>query len=228
MPAIKLKGISKTYGNLSALHEVSFELESGAFLFVCGPNGAGKTTLLEIICSLKRPSAGSTQVFGKSLPFEKAADLAKIGAAFSHSFLYPDMTVRENLTFWGRLYGVSDLSLKVDGLMDEFDLAGKRDTLVKNLSSGLEKRASIARALVGNPDLIVMDEPLNALDDRSRRVFSSYMAGMKSKGRTAIFTGHEPEAVGALASHALVLVNGRMDFFGDISRGLERVKDLKT
>ena len=207
--------LSKQYGDSFALEEISFSLESGDALFVGGQNGAGKTTLLEIISGLRKPTTGSC----------KLTDTSKfISGVFDDSFLYADLTVEENLLFFAKIYGIKNHPDAVLNFMQIFKLLEKRNCFVKNLSFGFEKRTAIARAVLINPSVLILDEPTTGLDISSREEVLKSISSLISSGSTIIFSSHDTLVAKRLASKMAFLENGRLKFFGDFGEGERLIK----
>jgi heme exporter protein A len=206
-PAIELQGLTRRYGEREALADVSLTLEAGATLVVFGPNGAGKTTLLRVLATLLRPHAGSARVLGHALPGAGWAVRGRVGLLGHASLLYRDLTARENLRFHARLHGVAPE--RVEALLDAVGLAARADDPVHTYSRGMVQRAAVARAVLHDPELLLLDEPTANLDPRAAELVEP-LIGVAS-GRTRVLTSHDP--VGGLqgADLALGLRAGRTE-----------------
>ncbi|MDX6686276.1 MAG: heme exporter protein [Baekduia sp.] len=206
-PAIELQGLTRRYGDREALADVSLTLATGATLVVFGPNGAGKTTLLRVLATLLRPHAGTARVLGHALPAEGWAVRGRVGLLGHASLLYRDLTARENLRFHARLHGVGPE--RVEALLDAVGLAARADDPVHTYSRGMVQRAAVARAVLHDPELLLLDEPTANLDPRAAELVEPLIGA--SSGRTRVLTSHDP--VGGLqgADLALGLRAGRTE-----------------
>jgi heme exporter protein A len=206
-PAIELQGLTRRYGEREALADVSLTLHAGATLVVFGPNGAGKTTLLRVLATLLRPHAGTARVLGHALPGEGWAVRGRVGLLGHASLLYRDLTARENLRFHARLHGVAPE--RVEALLDAVGLAARADDPVHTYSRGMVQRAAVARAVLHDPELLLLDEPTANLDPRATELVEPLIGA--SSGRTRVLTSHDP--VGGLegADLALGLRAGRTE-----------------
>ena len=205
--AIELDGLTRRHGEREALSDVTLTLPAGATLVVFGPNGAGKTTLLRVLATLLRPHGGTARVLGKELPGEGWAVRGKVGFLGHASLLYRDLTARENLRFHARLHGVD--AARVDALLDAVGLKSRADDPVHTYSRGMVQRAAVARAVLHDPELLLLDEPTANLDPRAVEVVEPLIGA--ASGRTRVVTSHDP--VGGLrdADLALGLRGGRAE-----------------
>ncbi|WP_445148119.1 heme ABC exporter ATP-binding protein CcmA [Baekduia sp. Peel2402] len=205
--AIELDGLTRRHGEREALSDVTLTLPAGATLVVFGPNGAGKTTLLRVLATLLRPHGGSARVLGKALPDEGWAVRGKVGFLGHASLLYRDLTARENLRFHARLHGVD--AARVDALLDAVGLKNRADDPVHTYSRGMVQRAAVARAVLHDPELLLLDEPTANLDPHAIEVVEPLIGA--ASGRTRVVTSHDP--VGGLrdADLALGLRGGRAE-----------------
>jgi heme exporter protein A len=205
--AIELDGLTRRHGERAALQDVSLTLPAGQTLVVFGPNGAGKTTLLRVLATLLRPHAGSARVLGKALPGEGWAVRGRVGFRGHASLLYRDLSARENLRFHARLHGVD--RARADALLDAVGLKARADDPVHTYSRGMVQRAAVARAVLHDPELLLLDEPVANLDPRAVEVVEPLIGA--ASGRTRVVTSHDP--VGGLrgADLALGLRGGRAE-----------------
>jgi heme exporter protein A len=206
-PAIELAGLTRRYGDREALADVSLTLEAGRTLVVFGPNGAGKTTLLRVLATLLRPHAGTVRLLGHALPGEGWAVRGRVGFLGHAPLLYRDLTARENLRFHARLHGVG--AERVDALLEQVGLTRRADDPVHTYSRGMVQRAAVARAVLHDPELLLLDEPTANLDPHATELVE-HLVG-PSSGRTRVVTSHDP--VGGLrgADVALGLRAGRTE-----------------
>ncbi|WP_238368529.1 ABC transporter ATP-binding protein [Mesobacterium pallidum] len=187
-PVLSLEGVSKSYGRIEALRDVSFSIQAGEFVGLLGPNGAGKSTMFQIISGLFSPDGGTVEVFGRRHGRDSAAILRRLGVVFQVRSVDMDMTIRANLTLHGRLFGLSGRVLRdrIDELTDRFGLADLVARPVRHLSGGQQRKVEIARALMNRPGLLIMDEPTAGLDSPSRRTLVQDMRALATEAEVAI------------------------------------------
>ncbi len=209
--AVRAEGLVKAFGDRKALGGVSFELPAGAFLSIFGPNGAGKTTLLRILSTLSRPSAGKLSVLGIDA-LENPGDLrARIGLISHKPMVYGDLSASENLEFFARLYGTPDKG-RIRELLQLVELDHRRNDAARTFSRGMTQRLSIARALVNDPDLVLLDEPYSGLDPHAMQLFDELIERVRD-GRTFVMVSHDLDKGLSLCTHALVLARGKVVSF---------------
>lgn len=167
-PALVVDGLRKEYGDVTALDGVDLDVEGAQILGLAGPNGSGKTTLIRALLGRVSPTAGTVRVAGTEPRSFGATDRRRLGYMPQHAAVYDDLTVRENVAFFARLYGVDDRSSAVDRALSFVDLGGRADARVDELSGGMVRRTSLACALVHDPDLLFLDEPTVGLDPELR------------------------------------------------------------
>jgi heme exporter protein A len=204
-PAVALEGVGRAYGERVALREVSFALPAGATVAVFGANGAGKTTLLRILAGLLRPHAGRAAVLGAELPREAYRARGRIGLVGHEPMLYRDLTVHENLRFHARLHRVA--LARVDELVEQVGLAARADDPVRTLSRGMTQRAAICRAVLHQPELLLLDEPLANLDPGGADAVAPLIG--RGAGPARVLISHDAEQGLAEADHVLGLRAGR-------------------
>jgi heme exporter protein A len=202
-PVIALDRLRREYGERAVLREVSVELHAGDTLAVLGPNGAGKTTLLRILATLLRPTAGAVSVLGAALPREAHRVRGRLGYLGHEPLLYRELTVRENLEFNARLHGVEHAGPRIEALLGRAGLARRGGEVVRNLSAGMLQRAAICRAVVHEPELLLLDEPRSHLDAGARDVVDELLG--PAPGRARVIVTHEVEAALAEADGVLLL-----------------------
>jgi len=198
-PAIELAGLTRTYGERLALDGVSLALPAGATLALLGPNGAGKSTLLRVLATLLRPHAGRVRVLGRDLPRDGWAVRGRIGLLAHDPLLYRDLTARENLRFHAQLHRVAPG--RVDALLDAVGMAPRADEPVRTLSRGMVQRVAVCRAVLHDPELLLLDEPGSHLDPAAAALVEPLIG--RASGRTRVVVRHDP--AGALAEADLVL-----------------------
>ena len=206
-PAIELDGLVRRYGDREALAGVTLTLDAGQTLVVFGPNGAGKTTLLRVLATLLRPHGGGARVLGHELPGAGWAVRGHIGFLGHASLLYRDLTARENLRFHARLHGAP--AARVEELLDAVGLIARADDPVHTYSRGMVQRAAVARCVLHDPELLLLDEPTANLDPHAAELVEPLIGA--ASGRTRVVTSHDP--VGGLrgADLALGLRAGRQE-----------------
>jgi heme exporter protein A len=212
--ALTLRGVSKYYGDACALHDVDLTVEEGVFLSLLGPNGAGKTTLLALAATVTRASEGNISVFGLDPGADGSEVRALLGLVSHESFAYGHLTALENLEFYAHLYGLRDGRERSLDLLDTLGLYPRRDDLVRTFSRGLQQRLAIARALLHNPRLLLLDEPFSGLDAHAAGTFSSLLSSCCREGRTVIMATHRLEEGLLLADTIALLDSGCVVFEG--------------
>jgi heme exporter protein A len=203
--AILLEGLARHYGERAALSDVSLSLEAGDTLVVFGPNGAGKTTLLRVLATLLRPHGGAVHVLGRRLPEEAWAVRGRIGLLAHEPLLYRELTAQENLRFHARLHGVA--AARVDELLDQLDMRQRSQEPLRTLSRGMVQRVAVARAVLHDPDLLLLDEPRANLDLRAIELVDALIGA--GSGCTRVICSHDPGAGLAEADVVLGLRAGR-------------------
>ncbi len=211
-PAVHTQGLSKRFGRTWAVRGVSFTLPDGSVLILVGPNGAGKSTLLELLATLLRPTAGSARIFGRDVTKEGEAVRRSLGVLTHEPMLYPQLTVGENLTFFAMLHGLSkaEAGSRVARLSGEWDLASVAEDPVRSLSHGTAKRAALARAVLHEPALLLLDEPFSGLDEGSRELLRTALHRLHGGGTTVVLTAHDAAPAAELADTVAVLQAGQL------------------
>jgi heme ABC exporter ATP-binding subunit CcmA len=203
---LSLHRVSKSFGRRAVVRDVSLDVGAGRVLAVLGPNGAGKSTLLRIAAGIIRPDAGEVRI--EEQPVGDPRTRRRIGCAGHTSFLYGHLTVEENLRLYARLYGLR--GDHVEERLAAFDLMAHRGRPVRELSRGLVQRASLARALLHDPAVLLLDEPFTGLDAEASRTLRALIADWRSRGRTVVMATHAWGEARDLADEAVVLVAGRL------------------
>ena len=207
---IKVENLTKKYGYLKALDGISFELIEGDFLSVFGPNGAGKSTLLKILSTQTKLSSGS--VFFDNISVQKLPDAFRnsFGIISHLPFLYENLSAMENLNFYGKLYNVDNLKERIKELLNKVELYKRRNDLVRNYSRGMLQRLSIARALIHNPRIILLDEPYTGLDQHASFILSEILKEQFEDKKTIIMVTHNLSIGFDLASKIAILNHGKL------------------
>jgi ABC-type multidrug transport system ATPase subunit len=201
--AVALRDLRRDYNDRPVLRGVSLELGIGETLAVIGPNGAGKTTLIRILATLLRPTGGSVEVLGAELPRQAHLARGRIGYLAHSALLYRDLTVIENLEFNARLHRIDSPRRRIDELLDAAGLGRRGGELVRNLSAGMLQRAAVCRALLADPELLLLDEPRAHLDVAGAEVVETLLA--PRPGRSRVVVTHELERAIAGADRVLAL-----------------------
>jgi heme ABC exporter ATP-binding subunit CcmA len=204
-PGVALRGVWKTYGATAALRDVTLRAAAGRILALLGPNGAGKSTVLRIAAGLTRPTSGTVRVAGASRP---TGVRRVIGFAGHHTFLYGALTIEENLRFYAELYGIPPAAVAVS--LERFGLEAVRRRRVQELSRGLAQRVNLARALLHEPRVVLLDEPFTGLDAAFAEHLTASLVLLRREGCAILIATHEWDAARALADDAAVLVRGRL------------------
>jgi linearmycin/streptolysin S transport system ATP-binding protein len=209
-PVLEVSDVRKTYGPIEALRGVSLAVGEGEVFGLWGQNGAGKTTLLSILACLIDPSAGSVRLFGKPLDRHDFETRRRIGIATQDVSLYPELTARENLSFFGRLYGLRgpDLAKRVDEVLTFTALTDRADDRVGTYSGGMRRRLNLGAAVVHRPRLLFLDEPTTGVDPQSRHHIFEEVRALNAAGVTVIYTSHYMEEVQALCPRIAILDHG--------------------
>jgi heme exporter protein A len=205
---IQVRRLVKRFGMKNVLRGLDFQVERGEFVALLGPNGAGKTTFLRILASLARPSLGEVQVAGFPLPAQAAAVRRRLGVVSHLPLLYGDLTADENLRFFGRMYGVEQLDGRIAEVLEMVGLAARRRDLVRTFSRGMQQRLAIARAILHDPDVLLLDEPHTGLDQDACNMLDKVLSEVGARGRTVVMTSHDLARAGDLASRFDVLSRG--------------------
>ncbi len=209
--AVRAEGLVKAFGDRKALNGVSFELPAGAFLSIFGPNGAGKTTLLRILATLSRPTGGKLSMLGIDALEEPGELRSRIGLISHKPMVYGDLTASENLEFFASLYGTPNKE-HIRELLRLVELDHRRNDAARTFSRGMTQRLSIARALVNDPDIVLLDEPYSGLDPHAMQLFDELIARVRDN-RTFVMVSHDLDKGLSLCTHALVLARGKVVSF---------------
>lgn len=212
MAALDLEGLSRRFGEREALDDVTLSLEPGRTLVVFGPNGAGKSTLLRVLATLLRPSSGTAQVFGHDVVKDGWAVRGRIGYLGHQALCYEDLTARENLTYHARLHGLRDPQARIDELLEETGLEKRGDDRAGTFSRGMLQRLAVCRAVLHDPELLLLDEPRSGLDPAAAEIVEPLIG--RQSGRTRVVASHDPAGGLQEADLALGLREGRATLTG--------------
>ncbi|MDE2775492.1 MAG: heme ABC exporter ATP-binding protein CcmA [Chloroflexota bacterium] len=214
------EGLSKAYGGLPALRSLNFRVRRGEFVALLGANGSGKSTLLRLLSGLSKPTAGAIRIGGWEMPREAMAVRAQIGLVAHQPLLYENLTARENLEFFGKLYGIGidERERRIAEALRTAGLSKGAGSLVRAFSRGMKQRLSIARATLHQPDVLLLDEPYSGLDQAAIERLDELLSAATEDGRTIIMSTHQLERIPRPARRALVLARGRIAFDDAIGR----------
>jgi heme exporter protein A len=212
MNAVAVEDVWKFYGDFPALREIRLEAAPGSCLALIGRNGAGKTTLLRSIAGFSRPGRGRILIFGQD-PRETATR-RRMGFLGHGIAVYDELSALENLTLYARLYGLPDPRARALDWLERTGLERVRDGLVREFSRGMRQRLAVARAFLHDPDLLLLDEPFTALDDRAIAVLQTLLRQALAAGKTIVMSTHQLREALELSSHIALLARGRVAFHG--------------
>jgi ABC-2 type transport system ATP-binding protein len=211
-PAIEVLDLHRSFGETKAVQGVSFDVAQGEIFSLLGPNGAGKTTTISMLSCLLRPDDGDARVMGHSIRTDQNGVKSVLGVVPQDIALYEDLTARENLTFWGKMYGLrgSKLKTRVDEVLDVIGLRDRARERVGKYSGGMKRRVNIGVALLHKPKVIYMDEPTVGIDPQSRRNILDSVVTLKDQGMTVLYTTHYMEEAQELSDHIAIMDHGKM------------------
>jgi len=218
--AIAVESLTKRYGDLPAVNDVSFTVKKGEVFAFLGPNGAGKTTTVEIIETIRTPTSGKVSVLGMDVTTRKRDIVPRIGVLPQGFSSFDRITVCESIQYYSRLFGCKHAD--IDGLMDLTSLKDNRDVQFKKLSGGLKQRLGIAIALVNDPEIVFLDEPTTGLDPHARRAVWDVLLGLKRKGKVVFLTTHYMEEAELLADTVAIISRGKIVATGTPDELIER------
>lgn len=216
-PLITVKKLDKTFGARWALRNVSFQVSQGEIVALVGPNGAGKTTMLRIIATLSRPNDGSIAIGRIPLAQHANAARSSIGFVGHQTFMYDDLTAEENLTFYARLYDIANIPPRVREVAQRVGIEHRLGDVTRTLSRGLQQRLTLARMLLHQPAVLLLDEPYTGLDKIAADLLDQIMIDAKKEGRGILFSTHDLERGLAICDRALIMNAGRLVY--DLPRG---------
>jgi heme exporter protein A len=207
---IQARQLAKSFGPRTALAGVDLSIGKGEFVTLLGPNGAGKTTLLRIVATLSRPSSGTLRIGG--LDPSRHGDQVRRGIGFlSHrTLLYDDLTAEQNLRFYAQMYDLPRQSRRVEGLLEQVGLGGRRHDLVQTFSRGMKQRLAVARAVLHRPHVLLLDEPYTGLDAQAVDVLTALLSELAGKGGAILLTTHRLDRALSTGQRVLVLHRGRL------------------
>lgn len=217
---IKIQNVSKRYRNVDALKELSLEIPQGAIYGLIGPNGAGKTTLIRILAALLTPTSGEVWFDEEEIGRTPALIQRKVGYMPDFFGVYPDLTSTEYLEFYAGIHGIPRKQRPgtIDDLLELVDLSTKRDAQVETLSRGMKQRLCLARALVHNPDVLLLDEPASGLDPRARVELRELLKTLQGMGKTIIISSHILLELAEMCTDIAIIQGGRLVVAGDVEQ----------
>lgn len=228
MSAISFKHLTKNYGSLVALNDVSLEIEEGEFFGLLGPNGAGKTTLISILAGLCRPTTGSVEVMGHDVQTDFRAARRLLGIVPQELVFDPFFTVRETLQFQSGYFGIKNNGEWVDEILHHLGLADKANKNMRALSGGMKRRVLVAQALVHRPPVIVLDEPTAGVDVELRQSLWKFISRLNQEGHTIVLTTHYLEEAQELCGRIAMLKKGEIVALDTTANLLARVNNSQT
>jgi heme exporter protein A len=208
--SLRLIDVSRTFGRRRALNRVSLVAEAGTITALLGPNGAGKSTLLSIAAMLLRPTSGRVEYGGTDGETGGTSLRARIGLLAHDLYLYPELTAAENLHFFARVYGLHGVEGRVDAALERAGLVERRDDVVAGFSRGMRQRLALERALIHEPQLLLLDEPFTGLDEAARTALRLRLRSARDAGAIVLLTTHDTVAIEGLTDAAVSLVDGRL------------------
>ena len=216
MNAIEVRNLKKSFGDFQAVQDASFNADTGEVLSLLGPNGAGKSTTISMLSGLLMPTDGDASIMGHSVTKEPEAAKASLGVVPQDIALYLDLSARENLVFWGKMYGLRGAVLKsrVDEVLEVIGLADRQKDQVGKFSGGMKRRVNIGAALLHKPDVIIMDEPTVGIDPQSRRHILDNVKELNQQGMTVLYTTHYMEEAAELSNHIAIMDKGKVIAYG--------------
>lgn len=210
--AIEAYGLAKSFGNIRALAGIDLKVRKGDHLTIFGPNGAGKTTLIKLLSTLIKPSGGSVLLDGLDIREAPGQIRSRLGVVSHSTFLYNNLTVSENLRFYGRMYGVTNLEQRIREVISQVQLESRLHDQVGTLSRGMKQRVAIARAVLHDPLIMLLDEPDTGLDPHATMMMRDMLEPFTSGERTVVMTTHNLERGIEFADQVVILHEGRVAY----------------
>jgi ABC-2 type transport system ATP-binding protein len=229
VPVVVIKDLTKKYGEFVALDSLTMNVERGQILGFIGPNGAGKTTTIKILVGLARPTSGSATIAGADCATDPRRIKRLIGYMPDTFGTYDNMRVSEYLDFFGAAFGVPRRE-RVQRIGEALELAGAshfRDLFVETLSHGMKQRVAIARTLIHNPEVLILDEPTNGLDPQARIEMRELLLGLAARGKTLLVTSHVLPELARICNRVAIITRGRLRAFGSLAEVLRQLNPLQ-
>lgn len=210
--AIEVQNLHKDFGDVYAVRGISFDVEAGEIFSLLGPNGAGKSTIISMLSGLLEPTSGDALVMGHSILHDQMEVKAAIGIVPQEIALYEDLSARENLDFWGRMYGLRGavLDQRVNEVLEVVGLSDRQKGRVSKFSGGMKRRLNIGIALLHRPDVLIMDEPTVGIDPQTRRNILDSVKAFNEQGMTILYTTHYMEEAQELSDHIAIIDQGEV------------------
>jgi len=209
---IEVSELTKKFGNVTAVNQITFNVNKGEIFGFLGPNGAGKTTTIRMLTGLLTPDSGYVFIDGVDMKRSPIKAKMKIGVIPEMGNIYVDLTAKQNIILSGRFYGIPrrELEKKADSLLKQFELYDRKNDLVRNFSKGMKQRVNIASAIVHNPEILFLDEPTSGLDVQSQRLIRNIITQMNQRGTTIFLTTHNMEEANLLCERIGVINKGKI------------------
>lgn len=214
---ISAEAVTKTFGNFEALRGIDLNVKKGEFVTLFGPNGAGKTTLIKLLATLAKPTSGKLTVSGYDTSKEAGKVRASVGVISHDPYLYESLSAFENIKFFGDMYGLPDTDTRSEELINLIGLGSRMHDLVRTYSRGMKQRLSVARAIVHDPSVLLLDEPYTGLDQKGAQIFGDTLEWLKSHGRTILMTTHNIEEGLQLSDRVGIITSGKITYEGSAS-----------
>jgi lipooligosaccharide transport system ATP-binding protein len=210
-PVIHVEGLHKAFGTFKAVDGLSLQVQAGECFGMLGPNGAGKSTTLKLLLGLLKPDSGQVRMLGHTIPDQARAARALVGVVPQNDALDPDFTVAENLLVFGRYFGLGDVAMRqrLPGLLEFAGLESKAGNKIQELSGGMKRRLTMARALVNDPQILFLDEPTTGLDPQARHLIWERLKQLLARGKTIVLTTHFMDEAERLCDRLLVIEHGK-------------------
>jgi len=227
---LQVQNLVKKYGDFTAVKGISFDIKEGEIFSLLGPNGAGKTTTISMLSTLYRPTSGDATIGGHSITKDPLAVKQIIGVVPQEIALYEDLTARENLIFWGQMYGLNGkpLNSRVDEVLEQIGLTDKAKNRVKTYSGGMKRRVNIGVGLLHKPRLLFMDEPTVGIDPQSRRSILDTVKDLNKQGMTLLYTTHYMEEAEELSDRVGIMDHGELIAIGTQKELTQQVGETET
>lgn len=227
---LEVKDLVKKYGDFTAVNGISFDIKEGEIFSLLGPNGAGKTTTISVLSTLFTPTSGDAIICGHSVKKDPMAVRNAIGVVPQELALYEDLTARENLSFWGQMYGLSgkELNTRINEVLDQIGLSDKAKLRIKTYSGGMKRRVNIGVGLLHKPRVLFMDEPTVGIDPQSRRAILDSVKELNHNGMTVLYTTHYMEEAQELSNRVGIIDHGQLIALGTQSELTRQVGETDT
>lgn len=207
---IQAEGLKKSFGNFDALRGVDLRVKRGEFMTLFGPNGAGKTTLIKLLATLTSPTSGTLSVYGYDVRKDVNNIRSVIGVISHDPYLYDNLSAFENIKFFGTLYGLDDVDNRARSVIKQVGLEKRMNDLVRTFSRGMKQRLTVARAIVHEPKILLLDEPYTGLDQHGAQIFGEMLSDLKSQRRTILMTTHNIDEGLDLSDRIGILAKGKI------------------